>query len=172
MRRVFHGLLAAGLLISPYAQAAECSSQSDQTVFDLEALKSELMVLATGCHGTDGDYNAFVNRYKPVLGANDQAFSAYFKRAFGRNAQREQDAYVTNLANAQSMTGLHQGTDFCPHTSAIFHEVMSLRDGNDLPDYAAGKDLIPAELGTCTAAPAPTTRARTVSTRTSHNKKH
>lgn len=172
MRCVFHGLLATGLLIAPLAHAKECSSQAEQTAFDLEALKSELMVLATSCQGSDGAYNAFINRYKPELGANEQAFSSYFKRSFGRSGQREQDAYVTNLANAQSQTGLHQGTDFCPRTSAIFHEVMSLRDGKDLPDYAAGKDLIPNELGSCAAEPTPTAHARTVSTRSSHSKKH
>ncbi len=173
MRRIFHGLLAAGLLISPYAQAAECSNPADQTVFDLAALKSELMVLATGCKDSDNAYNAFVNRYKPELGANDHALAAYFKREYGRNAQREQDAYVTNLANAQSQSGVHQGSDFCPRTSTIFHEVMMLHDGKDLPEYAAGKDLIPDELGACAAAPSPAHAiVRTASARKSHPKKH
>ncbi len=173
MRRMFHGLLAAGLLVSPYAQAAQCASPADQTVFDLAALKSELMVLATGCKGSDDAYNAFVNRYKPQLGANDHALAAYFKRAYGRNAQREQDAYVTNLANSQSQHGVHQGSDFCPRMSAIFREVMTLPAGNDLPEYAAGKDLIPDELGACAPAPTPARApVRTVSTRSSHSKKH
>ncbi|MBN9563038.1 MAG: hypothetical protein J0H14_20275 [Alphaproteobacteria bacterium] len=173
MRRLFHGLLAAGLLVSPYAEAAQCSSPADQTVFDLAALKSELMVLATGCKGSDDAYNAFVNRYKPELGANDHALAAYFKRAYGRNAQREQDAYVTNLANSQSQVGIRQGSDFCPRTSAIFREVMTLRDGKDLPAYAAGKDLIPDDLSTCAPAPSPArATVRTASTRSSHGKKH
>ncbi len=174
MRRLFHGLLAAGLLVPPAAQAAGCTSQSDQVVFDLAALKSQMMVLTTSCQGTDGDYNAFVNRYKPELGANDQAFASYFKRVFGRQAQREQDAYVTNLANAQSEVGLSQGTDFCPHTTALFHEVMTLPDGKDLPEYAAGKDLIPEQLGACAAAPASTgtARVRTASAHSHTAKKH
>jgi hypothetical protein len=128
--------------------------------------------LATGCKGSDDAYNAFVNRYKPELGANDHALAAYFKRAYGRGAQREQDAYVTNLANSQSQHGVHQGSDFCPRTSAIFREVMTLRDGKDLPEYAAGKDLIPDELGTC-AAPTPArATVRSASTRGSNTKKH
>ncbi len=162
MRRMFHGLVAAGLLAAPYAQAQQCSSPSDQTVFDLEALKSSMMVLATGCPGLDNDYNAFVNRYKPELGQNERALTAYFKRTYGRNAQREQDAYVTNLANAQSQVGMHQGSDFCPRTTAIFSEAMALRNGRDLPEFAAGKDLIPAQLGACVPAPSPT-RTRTAS---------
>ncbi len=165
MRRTLNSLAVAGLLLSPCAQAQQCSSPSDQNVFDLQALKSSLMVLATGCPNSDSAYNEFVTKYKPELGANDRALAAYFKRAYGRSAQREQDAYVTNLANAQSETGVHQGTDFCPRTSALFGEVMALRSGNDLPDYAAGKDLIPSQLGSCAAAPPPAAaRVRTAST--------
>lgn len=171
MRPLFHGLLAAGLFASTYAQGAEqCSNPSEQTVFDLQALKSELMVLATGCQSHDADYNAFVNRYKSELGANEQALTAYFRHAYGRNAQREQDSYVTNLANAQSMTGTHQGSEFCPRTEAIFHEVMALRDGKDLPEYAAGKALIPNELGACATSPVTKASVRTASSHSAHKK--
>ncbi len=164
MRRTCFSLVVAGILAAPYAQAQQCASTADATAFDVEALKSSLMVLATGCPDADTAYNAFVNKYKPELGANEHAFAAYFKRAYGRSAQREQDAYVTNLANAQSQNGVHQGSDFCPRTTALFSEVMALRSGNDLPEYAAGKDLIPEQLGACAAAPAsPAARVRTAS---------
>jgi hypothetical protein len=149
MRRLFHGLIAAGLLAAPYANAA-CPSPTDETIFELQGLKSELMVLATGCQGKDGDYNAFVNKFKAALGANDAAFAAYFRRAFGKSGQREQDAYVTNLANAQSQAGMHLGSEFCPRNAAIFREVMALRGPGDLPSFVAAKDLIPDELGSCT----------------------
>jgi hypothetical protein len=161
MRLTLSGLAVTGLLLSPCARAQQCASQSDQTVFDLQALKSSLMVLATGCPDSDHAYNEFVSKYKPELGANDRALAAYFKKVYGRSAQREQDAYVTNLANAQSDSGVHQGSDFCPRTSALFSEVMALRSATDLPEYAAGKDLIPAQLGACAAPPAAApTRAR------------
>ncbi len=167
MRGTLYGLAVAGLLLGPCAHAQQCASGSDQTVFDLQALKSSLMVLATGCPDSDNAYNAFVGKYKPELGANDRALAAYFKKVYGRSAQREQDAYVTNLANAQSDVGVHQGSDFCPRTSTLFSEVMALRSGSDLPDYAAGKDLIPAQLGACAApsTPATSARVRTVSAR-------
>ncbi len=172
MRRLCYAAVTAGFLAAPYAQAEpQCSNPADQTVFDLAALKSQLMVLATGCHGADGDYNAFVNRYKSELGKNETEFSSYFKRSFGRKAQREQDAYVTNLANAQSQLGLRQGTDFCPRTTVLFNEVMSLRNGKDLAEYAAGKDLVPAQLGACAPAPAATGKAHPVSTRHTRSKK-
>jgi hypothetical protein len=171
MRRMFYGLVGASLLAMPCAQAAQCSTQADQTVFDLQALKSALMVLTTGCPGNDSDYNAFVMKYKPELGYNEKALTAYFKRAFGRNGQREQDSYVTSLANAQSQEGMHLGSDFCPRTVGLFHEVMALRDGRDLDDYAAGKDLIPDQVGSCVGLTATPAVAHTRAT-SSHSKKH
>ena len=44
----------------------------EQPVFDVEALKSEMMVLATACHD-DAQYNAFIERYQPSLMATERA---------------------------------------------------------------------------------------------------
>ena len=46
-------------------------------MFEIQALKSELMVLATSCR-TDTQYNAFVNRYQAYLADNEKAFDEYF----------------------------------------------------------------------------------------------
>ncbi len=73
MRRVLSGLAVAGLLVSQQAGAQQmCPSPADQQVFEVQALKSALMVLATSCH-SDSEYNAFVNRYKADLAANEQS---------------------------------------------------------------------------------------------------
>ncbi len=152
-RRVFSGLAVAGLLVAQQAAAQQmCPSPADQQTFELQALKSALMVLATSCH-SDSEYNAFVNRYKPELTANEQTFDEYFRKRYGKQAQREHDAYITSLANAQSDVGMHLGSDFCPRDKALFTEVLALRGPSDLGPYAAGKDLVPASLGACAAAP-------------------
>ena len=161
MHRLLGGLFAVSLLAAPMAEAEEhCSAPADQSAFEVEALKSELMVLATGCHD-DAQYNAFMTRYKSQLVANEREFDAYFKRVYGpRRAQREHDAYITSLANAQSDVGLKQGSDFCPRNGVVFDEVMALQGDADLPPYAAGKDLIPTSLGACAAPPAPAVKSR------------
>ena len=175
MRRLLCGLAAAGLFVAHQAHAQQqCASPADQTTFELQALKSELMVLATACHD-DQHYNAFVNRYKPRLAASETAFDDYFKRRYGAAASRERDSYITSLANAQSDGGMHLGSDFCSRNAAIFDEVMSLRSVNDLPDYVAGKNLVPASLGACEpapAAPAKVTKASTGSHVTKSAHKH
>ncbi len=131
---------------------------AEQPVFDVEALKSEMMVLATDCHA-DAQYNAFMERFHPELLANEHALDAYFRRQYGRRGQTEHDSFITSLANAQSEMGLHQGTDFCPRNAVLFHEALVV-NSNELPAFAAGKDLLPPTLAACQQPkPAPTRAA-------------
>ncbi|MBN8897519.1 MAG: hypothetical protein BGO51_25250 [Rhodospirillales bacterium 69-11] len=154
MRRMLFGLAAAGLTalgaaaIQPALAQQQCTSPADQSTFEIQALRSQLMVLAMGCHADDR-YNAVMNRFKPDLQANEKAIDAYFKKKYGRSAQTEHDRFVTELANAISRQGTQLGSDFCPRNSAVFTEVLSLRTSNELAEYAAGKDLVPASLDTC-----------------------
>ena len=160
MRRLLHGLAAFGLLASTTAQAqVQCASATDQSAFDVGALKSELTVLAVSCEA-DKPYNAFVERFRPELVANDGVVNAWFKRTYGKSAQSRYDQYITELINQQSQVGLKQGSDFCPRSMAMFNELGGLPDNKSLVDYAAGKDLIPPAIGSCaTPAVAPAKRA-------------
>lgn len=155
-RGVLHGLAVAGLLAGGAAQAqVRCPSATDQAAFEVGALKSEMIVLAETCQDADKTYNAFVERYRPELTNEDRVVNAWFKRSFGKAAQREYDSYITNLINGQSQLGLRQGSNFCPRSQVIFAEALALPDAGVLAQYAAGKDLVPAELGSCTAPPPP-----------------
>ena len=87
---------------------------------------------------------------------------AWFKKKFGKRAQSEHDRFVTDLANAQSSAGTKMGSDFCPHNSTIFQEVMALENAGELPPFAAGQNLVPMSLDVCAEetaqAPAPVRR--------------
>ena len=161
-RRTLLAALAAGAVltstgIGPAMAAARCTDTAEREMFDVTALKSRLMVLATGC-GTDTQYNAFMTRYRPQLAATDKQLQAWFSHHYGKSGQREYDSFITSLANSQSDVGISEGSDFCPHDTLIFSEVLALPQTADLPAYAAGKDLVPASIATCpettTAAPA------------------
>ena len=76
-----------------------CMAPADRAAFDVQALRSEMMVLATGC-SDDAQYNAFITRYQPQLQGNERDIDAWFKRKFGKRAQTEHDRFVTDLANA------------------------------------------------------------------------
>ncbi len=158
MRRIVSAVVALTMLSAqPVLAQQKCSSLSDQSAFEVQALRSELMVLATGCHD-DERYNAFIRRYQTDLQGNERAIDAYFQHRYGRAGQTEHDRFVTDLANAISRQGSDLGGDFCPRNGMIFHEVLALPSQAELADFAAGKNLVPASVEICapmkaTAAP-------------------
>jgi hypothetical protein len=156
MRRFTFALaILAASAVQPALAQRQCSNLADQTTFEVQALRSAIMVLATGCH-EDDRYNAFIRRFQPDLMANEHSVNAYFKRRYGGRAQTEHDRFVTDLANAVSRGGSQYGGDFCPRNGLIFGEVMALRNGSELGEFAASKDLIPPTMTICHEAPAPT----------------
>ena len=143
------GLLALGALTVQANAQMQCLSPSQRAMFDVAALRSELMVLATGCSGDDRPYNAFIERYKPELIANEHAVAEYFRHRYGRRGQSEHDSFVTSLANAQASRASRLGSEFCPRNGEIFHEVMALEASNQLPPFAAGQALFPDSMDVC-----------------------
>ncbi len=141
MRMRFTGLLMAGLMVGQHAIAAEpCARPADRAAFDMEGLKSELMVTALSCNVQER-YNAFITRYRADLGVQERQLTTYFSREYGRSGQKAHDDYVTNLANVQSGDGLKAGTAFCARNVAMFDEVQALKGGAEIPQYVAGKDI-------------------------------
>jgi hypothetical protein len=149
MRRLLSGLTAASLLMVQQAQAQlNCLQPHERTFVEVAALRSQLMVLATGCQ-QDERYNAFIRKYQADLMGNEQAVGDVFKRIYGKRAQQEHDRFTTDLANGESSTGMRLGNDFCAHNGMLFTEVMALPSAAELPAYAAGKDLVPTTVDIC-----------------------
>jgi hypothetical protein len=150
------GLAAAMLLSAPLLDrealaASQCGMSPARQAFDVEGLKSELMVTALSCNQQDR-YNAFVAKFRPDLTEQERALDAYFASSYGRAAQREHDNYITQLANVQSERGLQAGTQFCDQRVSMFDEVLALDTGSDLSGYAEAKDIVqPAVYETCAA---------------------
>jgi hypothetical protein len=162
MRRVLSAVAALSMLSAqPVLAQRQCSSISDQSAFEVQALRSELMVLATGCHDDDR-YNAFIRRYQADLQANERTINSYFQHRYGKAAQVEHDRFVTDLANAISRQGSDLGGDFCPRNGLIFNEVLALQSASDLTEYVAGKDLVPGTVEICKPMPTTTTRKAVV----------
>ncbi len=149
MHRLLPVIAFLGVIAAQPAMAQQhCAATADQATFEVQALRSHLMVLATGCSDSNR-YNAFVRKYQRDLVANDQSVSAWFKRRYGARGQQEHDRFVTDLANAVSSGGTVLGGDLCPRNGAMFTEVMALRGPADLALYAAAKDLIPQSIEVC-----------------------
>ena len=97
-----------------------------QQAFNVIALKSALMVGALSC-GQQDEYDAFMNMYHPLVLDDQHVIDAYFRRIGGRYAgQTKEDAFVTLLANNQTMGGIGQGGVFCLNNEAEFKTVMAL----------------------------------------------
>jgi hypothetical protein len=170
MRRVVSAVTALTMLSAqPVLAQRPCTSLSDQSAFEVQALRSELMVLATGCH-EDDRYNAFIRRFQADLQGNERAINAYFQHRYGRAAQTEHDRFVTDLANAISRQGTDLGGDFCPRNGMIFNEVLALQSATDLADFAAGKDLVPASVEICTPMASSTATVRKASAKVAKQK--
>ncbi len=149
MRQLMSAAVALTMLSAqPVLAEQQCASLADQSAFEVQALRSELMVLATGCHDDD-QYNAFIRRFQSDLQANERLISAYFQHRYGRAGQTEHDRFVTELANAMSRQGSDLGGDFCPRNGLIFNEVLALDTPAELVDFAAGKNLVPATVEIC-----------------------
>ena len=68
------------LLTVQQAQAQlHCLHPQERSVVEVAALRSQLMVLATGC-SQDERYNAFIRKYQPDLLGNEKAVGDMFKR--------------------------------------------------------------------------------------------
>ena len=159
--------VAASLLttstLAPAALAEPCARPVEKAAFKVAGLKSELMVIAIACQLQD-KYNDFVARFRRDLVADERAVNNYFARTAQGHAQQVHDNYITNLANSQSEDGVKQGTLFCNQHLAMFDEVMSLKDGKDLPSYAESKALVqPIEVAECPVAAPAKKKLRTAS---------
>ncbi len=168
--RLMSAAIALAMLASPVAEAAKARSKSasvatanpctqsyDREAFDIEGLKSELMVTALVCKEQDR-YNNFMGRYRNDLVRQEHALEAYFKRVNGRAATKAYDDYISNLANVQEQDGLKAGTAFCNNLPDLFDEVMALHDSGELDEFANSQAIVqPVAFETCTTVQQPAT---------------
>ncbi|MCQ9156242.1 hypothetical protein [Acidomonas methanolica] len=163
-------LLAVMALAAPSAFAATCGESPAHEAFDVQGLKSELMVTALSCNAQDR-YNAFVGKFRPNLLAEEDRLQGYFRTTYGKNAKKEHDDYITQLANVQSEGGLRAGTVFCMQRVAMFDEVNALESNADLAHYAEAKDIVqPASYETCEAKPVSGSPRRKAAAQSSHGR--
>ena len=150
-RLAIAGVVFLGLSCGSVASAASCGGSSAREAFDVQGLKSELMVTALSCKAQER-YNGFVAKFRSALLREEERLNTYFRTTYGRRAQVEHDDYITQLANAQSEKGLQSGTIFCNQRMAMFDEVGALDNEQDLSNYAQAKDITqPATFETCAA---------------------
>ena len=145
---VFLGCVAAAAAV-PVRAASTCSSPADQSAYDVFALRTMMILLATKC-GDDQDYNRnFIARFQPELQENERQVLAYYRRIYGGSGQTRKDAFSTDLVNVMSEQANTQGAQFCPRAMWIVSEMNALTSVDELAQYAAVKDLSPVGMSMC-----------------------
>jgi hypothetical protein len=147
--------LAAAAVAAP--ALAACLQPPEQRAVDLRTVQSQLMVAAITCQRQD-DYNRFVQRFQPDLARAHNTLGAYFRRAHGAAGQRQFDAYITNLANAQSQAALRQGNQFCRNQEGLWTTAAALANANAVPPLVAQFQLVNAIEAQACRAPTPAAR--------------
>ncbi len=104
-----------------------------QQAFNIIGLKSALMVGALSCNQQDR-YDQFMTEFQPHILAEQHVMDAYFRRIGGYRGQKEEDSFVTLLANNQSLSGNGAG-NFCLNNSAEFDAVLALRHPQELDQF-------------------------------------
>lgn len=159
MRKQFRFLAAfvgCALAVSacPVNAAPACGSMADQSAYEVLALRTQMILLATKC-GRDHEYNDnFIKRFQPELQDNERVVLTYFRRIYGGAGQGRKDTFSTELVNVMSQQANAQGAEFCPRATLIISEMNALRSMEELAPYAAVKDLAPVGMSMCPATAA------------------
>jgi hypothetical protein len=158
MRQLISVIVACAMLGSPAIAAQSCTSEADQSAYEVLSLRTQMILLATKC-GRDQDYNKnFVVRFQPALQANERAVLTYFRKIYGGGGQGRKDTFATELVNVMSQQANAQGAEFCGRAGLIINEMNALRSMDELSAYAAVKDLAPVGTSMCPTAAAPRRR--------------
>ena len=126
--RLLSCLIAVGSLAAyPVAASETCLKDSEKIAFDVRAAQTEMMIAALQC-GDREPYNVFMRLHATELYAAHARLADYFRRSSGGNGEEALDAFITELANSQSIAGAQEGERFCPHLHVFVQRMINLRD--------------------------------------------
>ncbi len=141
----------------PPIQAPVCAKPAEKTAFALAALRMQLSVVELTCDQRDA-FNDFTTKFRRDIGDANKTLGAFFTRAYARQGQAQQDQYETMQINQTSQAGQYYGADFCKTYGTQLADVLALKDGAALADYATAQHFdqtVVADECPPPAAPAP-----------------
>lgn len=125
-----------------------CATRSELNGLNVRVLQTKLMIGAIACNQRK-EYNNFVRRFKSDLKEYSQNMQGYFSRNYRDSAAREQDSFVTRLANNMSGNNVTASgrSEFCGSNGELFREVAAsnadLASISDSGDTAAAHGIRP-----------------------------
>ncbi len=118
------------------AMAANCALDNEKKALDVRALQTQLMVAALSC-GEQQRYNEFMQKFKKELSLQGDGLKQYFSRVYNNQSERQQNNFVTKLANTSSKLSLEEDEEvFCETASALFDDVIGAKP-TEVPKLAS-----------------------------------
>jgi hypothetical protein len=121
----------------PTDRAPICGRPEEVEAFAAVGLQTQLMQTALSCGGED-KYGTFVTKFQSDLRDQRKVLALFFTRAYGSARSRSSfDAYITQLANAQSQHDLKSGASYCDFSKSQLDKALALATVEDLNKFAA-----------------------------------
>ena len=124
----------------PPTLAPICAKPAEKVAFAVAALRMQLSVIEITCDARE-QFNAFTIKFRNDVGNQNKTVGAFFSRAYGNKGVSNQDQYETAQINQMSAAGQYYGADFCKTSAPMFGDVLTLKDGKALADYAVAQNF-------------------------------
>jgi hypothetical protein len=156
----------------PTDKAPVCGRPEEIEAFAAVGLQTQLMQTALSCGGED-KYGTFVTKFQSNLRDQRNVLAQFFTRAYGSARSRSSfDAYITQLANAQSEHDLKSGASYCDFSNSQLDKAQSLATVEDLNKFAAQAPIQQSlDVEACGSPSAPPETVTTHHTTRSYRKK-
>jgi hypothetical protein len=117
-----------------------CAKPAEKVAFAVAALRMQLSVIEITCDARE-QFNSFTVKFRNDIAGQNKAVGAFFSRAYGSKGVANQDQYETAQINQMSAAGQYYGADFCKTSAPMFGDVLTLKDGKALADYAVAQNF-------------------------------
>lgn len=126
-------------ILSPPVNAPACGRPAEKVAFAMAALRMQLSVTELSCDGRE-KFNAFTNKFKGEVSTQNKTLGTFFSRAYGKRGVSQQDEYETSQINQMSQIGTSLGTGFCAASMPTFDQILALKNGQELANYAVAQN--------------------------------
>lgn len=136
---------------NPSFALSSCIKGQTQTAFEIQALKTEMMLTAVTCEKTQ-EYNNKMQILKPYFVKYESVVKLWFNKKYTNTSVQKYDRYITDLANELEQTPERHNADiFCnDNVSNVFQDLDQISTQAGLEQYAHFKRFKqPGEIAWC-----------------------
>ena len=117
-----------------------CAKPGEKGAFAVAALRMQMSVIEITCDAR-AQFNAFTVKFRNDIGAQNKIVGGFFQRAYGNKGVANQDQYETAQINQTSEAGQYYGDQFCKTSLPLLDQVLALKDGKELVDFAVAQNF-------------------------------